>query len=206
MGEKAKIFCIGLNKTGTRSLHEAFQILGFNSVHYNCEKGSIKNIIAANYNSDRELLSGIQQYDAYSDWNNLSTNHLFKELDEQYPGSKFILNTRSLEDWLGSREKHVKRIPDLKKLQQQYPENIWYNLDKEAWKKDFLQHHKDVLDYFEQRRHDLLVFNITAGDEWKKLCTFLDVPVPARPFPFKNKAAKGTFLSRIKKRIWSYGK
>ena len=29
-----KIFCIGLNKTGTISLHEALEGLGFNSLHW----------------------------------------------------------------------------------------------------------------------------------------------------------------------------
>ena len=29
-----KVFCIGLSKTGTRSLHDALQLLGFRSVHW----------------------------------------------------------------------------------------------------------------------------------------------------------------------------
>ena len=45
MKTKEKIFCIGINKTGTTSLDEAFKILGFKSVHFNCNKGNIKNII-----------------------------------------------------------------------------------------------------------------------------------------------------------------
>ena len=31
--KQEKVFCIGLNKTGTSSLHRALTILGYNSVH-----------------------------------------------------------------------------------------------------------------------------------------------------------------------------
>jgi Sulfotransferase domain len=29
-----KVFCIGMNKTGTSSLHQAFLALGLNSIHH----------------------------------------------------------------------------------------------------------------------------------------------------------------------------
>ena len=45
MSKDQKIFCIGLNKTGTTTLHEAFLILGVSSVHYECDAGNIKEII-----------------------------------------------------------------------------------------------------------------------------------------------------------------
>jgi hypothetical protein len=45
-----KIFCIGLNKTGTSSLHEAFQVLGINSVHYKDDKGFVLAIFKITLN------------------------------------------------------------------------------------------------------------------------------------------------------------
>ncbi len=198
MKKNSKIFCVGLNKTGTSSLHEAFQILGFKSVHFYCEKGNIKDIIENNYKNGDDLLLGISNYDAYLDWNHPSTNHLYKEFDQQYPGSKFILNTRNMEDWLQSREKHVLRDPNLKKKQYLYPEDPWYNINKEAWKIEFENLHKDVLEYFKNREKDLLIFNVADGDSWEKLCPFLGLDILDGVFPMKNKAPKKSYLRKVK--------
>lgn len=188
MGMKGKIFCIGMDKTGTTSLHKALNILGLKSVHNICDKGDIKEIIINNNKYDRMLLFGIEEYDAYSDWSHRSTSHLFKEFDRQYPGSKFILTTRDLEDWMISREKHVRRTPDLKELQKKYDYSHYWNMDKEAWRKEWLDLHEDALSYFKDRPEDLLVINICAGEGWEKLCPFLGVRIPKQPFPKENQA------------------
>lgn len=112
-----KIFCIGLNKTGTTSLHKAFEILGYNSVHYSSKEGNIQNIITNNYKDNALLLKGLEHYDVILDWNDESILDLYKVFDQQYPNSKFILNTRDLDGWINSREKHVLNISDLENLQ-----------------------------------------------------------------------------------------
>ena len=61
MKSNIKIFCIGLNKTGTTSIHIALQILGFNSVHHRDSSGkSIKAIIKNNYDNNLDILKGIK--------------------------------------------------------------------------------------------------------------------------------------------------
>ena len=183
-----KIICVGLNKTGTTSLHRAFKILNFKSIHYQGKEGNIKKIIYDNYINGNKLLKGIENYDVYSDWNNANTNFLFKQLDKQYPKSKFILNTRDIDSWLKSRENHVNSIPNLKNKQAENPENTWYNIDKEAWVKVYKEHHREVLKYFEDREDDLLIFNLFEGDSWEKICNFLNKPIPKEPFPNANKS------------------
>lgn len=202
MEKNTRIFCIGLNKTGTVSLHEAFLILGFSSVHFISDKGeNIKEIIKNNHENDEKLLKGLEEYNVYSDWALPSTNGLFKEFDKQYPGSKFILNTRDLESWINSREKHVNRIPNIKQLRKEHPDNPWYNIDKESWKVEYNQHHKEVNQYFKGREDELLVFNVINGDGWEKLCPFLGVEIPNRPFPKSNTAKSLTIAGKIKTRI-----
>ena len=125
-----KIFGVGLNKTGTTSIAKALEILGFDSVHFVSKKGNIKNIIEKNGQNAQPLLNGIEEYDAYLDWNRPQTNHFFKKFDLQYPDSKFILHTRPMEDWIKSRYQHVSSIPKLKKIQKKYPDNPWYNLER----------------------------------------------------------------------------
>jgi len=185
-----KIFCIGWNKTGTTSLHQAFVILGLKSVHYACLKGKINVLIEKNLRNDRPLLAGIEKFDAFSDWNTRGTWRLYKSLDEQYPNSKFIFNTRDLESWLLSRERHVRSEPNLEQLQEKYPNHPWYHVNKDVWKKDFLELQEDVTSYFKDRPGDLLVIDIPAGEGWEKLCPFLDLPTPNVPFPHGNKTVR----------------
>lgn len=192
-----KIFCIGLNKTGTTSLHKAFGILGLKSVHFKDDRGdNIKPIIRRNYLSGVDILSGIEDYDAYSDWNTDKYNiEIFKEFDRQCPESKFILNTRDLDSWLDSKEKHVKRNQARKK---RYPkEDIkWLVVDREAWTNQYNEHHQAVYAYFAKRPEALLTFDVTKGDGWEKLCPFLGLPIPNRPFPKKNVASKKYSFAR----------
>jgi len=183
-----KIFCIGLNRTGTTSLHRALQIMGFKSVHYRCEQGNIKDIVQANFKSHKMLLADIEDYDAYSDWNRSESNCLFKVFDKQYPDSKFILTIRNLKSWLKSRDSFVRKtIPDLDLLQKQNPQDPWYNCDKKAWAKEWAEHVSDVSSYFKNRPGDLLIMNITAGEGWDTLCPFLGKPKPTQPFPHEEK-------------------
>lgn len=193
-----KIFCIGLNKTGTTSLHKAFEILGYKSVHYSCEVGNIQHIISNNFKNNRLLLEGLEHYDVILDWNDESIDDLYQVFDQQYPNSKFVLNTRDIDGWIASREKHVLNIPDISKLQAKYPENPWYTINKAVWKDLFDKHHKSILNYFKDRPEDLMVFNLFEGDSWPKLCKFLEVPEPDIDFPFANKRE-----SKFKKRIKS---
>jgi hypothetical protein len=106
-----KIFCIGLNKTGTTSLHDAFKILGLKSAHYKDDKGNnIKDVIQNNYLEGNNILKELEEYDVFSGWDKAPHSiDIFKEFDKQYPNSKFILNTRDINSWLDSREKHVLR-------------------------------------------------------------------------------------------------
>lgn len=204
MKSKIKIFCIGLNKTGTTSIHKALQMLGFDSVHHKESGGkSIKDIIYNNYKSNQDILKGIENYDAFSDWSHPSTNFLFKEFDKQYPNSKFILNTRDVDAWMNSREKHLKRTPNLKKLQKENPNNKWLKMDRTVWQDEFENHHKAVREYFADRPTDLLEFDVTKGDAWEKLCRFLYKDIPEEEFPSANVAAnqsrKLKILAKVKR-------
>lgn len=192
MTSDTKIFCIGLNKTGTSSLHEAFKILGFKSVHFLDDKGkNIKDIIEENYYNNEDILKGISHYDAFSDWDHDETSHLiFKVFDQQYPNSKFILNTRNLEGWLNSRENHVLRNQKLYSRRfnskQFNKKNAWLKIDRVSWAAHYKRHHQEVYEYFNGRESDLLVFDVTQGDGWDKLCKFLEAELPKVTFPKAN--------------------
>ena len=78
-----KIFCIGLNKTGTISLHHALTTLGFSSLHWGGQASRLA--VERAIREDKPLLEYLGEYDAYSDIQRLSVN--FELLDRQYPAS-----------------------------------------------------------------------------------------------------------------------
>ena len=81
------IFGIGLSRTGTTSLHHAFEILGIRSA---------PTSVALLFDPDDEVLG---LYEAFTD---NPIPFLYQRLDARFPGSKFILTTRDLDDWLRS--------------------------------------------------------------------------------------------------------
>ncbi len=182
-----KIFCIGLSKTGTRSLHEALQILGYRSVHWGgpdlqtaVQRGpAIRAAVEAALRDGRPLLDDLDEADAYSDILALSTS--FAVLDEQYPSSRFILTVRRLEDWLESRRRHVEANV-ARRARDEY-EGSFLTVDIEGWTTELTEHERRVRDHFEGRPEALLVMDIVAGDGWEPLCAFLGVPIPNEPFP-----------------------
>ena len=202
MKHSTKIFCIGPNKTGTVSLHNAFIILGFSSVHFISKEGNIKRIIECNLKNNNKLLEGIENYDAYLDWNSPLTNLYYKDLDKQYPNSKFILNTRDIESWLISREEHVRRTPNLVDLREKSHDtacSTWFSIDINAWRKEYEELHDDIAEYFRNRKKDCLYFNVTAGDGWEKLCPFLGVDIPNEKFPYLNQKSAYTTHSNAQR-------
>ena len=158
---EGRIFCIGVNKTGTGSLHLAFGQLGIPSAHYVCREGNVKDIIASNGSADRPLLAGLEHYRAISDWNTPETNQWFRTLDEQYPGSRFIMTTRSLDSWLRSREAHVAS----NQVKHRY-KGDWKSVDRDSWADEYERHHAEVRAYFAERPGDLLEMDISRGDGW----------------------------------------
>jgi hypothetical protein len=140
-------------------------------------------------------LDGIERYDAFSDWSLNTSHQVFKEFDKQYPNSKFILNTRDIGGWLDSREKHVKRNQQ-KKLDNPDAGIPWLEIDRKRWELKYERHHDEVYNYFKDRKDNLLIFDVTKGDGWEKLCSFLDLPIPQSLFPKANAASEKVIFSK----------
>jgi hypothetical protein len=182
-----KIFCLGLNKTGTRSLSDALEILGYPSLHWGGDDPDralrrgpeIRVAVERALAEGRPLLEDIDDVDAYSDILALSTN--FDVLDRQYPGSKFILTVRDLDEWLDSRRRHVET--NIERHERGEYSGMFLVVDYPGWTSERTEHERRVLAYFADRPHDLLVLDIAAGEGWEALCPFLGVPVPDKPFP-----------------------
>lgn len=173
-----KVFGIGFHKTGTSSLGAALSILGYRVTDV---QGIWDPDIASNVYDT--AFSVVDKFDAFQDnpW-----PILYRELDERYPGSKFILTTRPTEEWITSMVRHFGR--------EVTPMRTWIYgvgspLGNEAIYVDrYESHNRNVMEYFSERRGSLLQMRITAGDGWRKLCSFLDRSIPEGEFPNVNKA------------------
>lgn len=173
-----KIFGIGFHKTGTKSLARAHSTLGY-------------SVTGPNGTRDPEIATRVFDYvermaprfDAFQDnpW-----PVILRQLDERYPGSKFILTVRHPDAWIKSVVKHFGS--------EDTPMRQWiYGVghprgNEEIYLRRYEEHNRDVLAHFCDRPGDLLVMDITAGESWDKLCPFLGRAIPQTTFPVANTA------------------
>ena len=185
-----RIFGIGMHKTGTTALHHAFEILGFDSLHWGTgEAPRIWQEMQANGRSNL-----LEQWYAFSD---LPFPLLYEKLDKAYPNSKFILTVRNEEDWI----KSVEGLWDAKSnptrwVWDKYPftNRIHRELygqthfDREVFLERYRRHNAEVVAYFGSRIDDLTIMH-DRNTGWHTLCRFLGVPVPDVPYPVSNKTS-----------------
>jgi len=182
---RPRIFCVGLNKTGTRSLDVALRRLGFRSLHAGGTPSANQKILCAVTEGKPLLHYFDPKLDAFSDIEQLINR--FDLADNQYPSSKFILTWRDLDSWLDSRTRHVERNIQ-KKQMGKYCGN-WLTIDLPAWKQLWHTHYLRVEEYFRGRANHLLKINICAGDGYEMLCPFLNRENPREPFPWRHQTA-----------------
>jgi hypothetical protein len=188
-----KIFCLGLAKTGTTSLHRAFLKLGLKSIHHGPPNS--KTIAELKQGHDRIidrirqfkqqgelLLKEIEEYDAYCDIGAIVYD--FELLDRQYPNSKFIYTDRQMDDWLDSMVRHVQR--NVENVSQNLYQTNFVEIEEEKWRSNKIAHLERVKAYFQDRPQDFLLMNIIEGDGYEKLCPFLGLEMPNSSFPCKN--------------------
>lgn len=205
--EQGKIFGIGYPKTATSSLSKALAILGYRSAHDTY--GILPRFFPEELKSYKYDPQILDQNDALSGIVCL----VYKQLDQAYPGSKFILTVRNEQKWLESVRAHLQinetaqgRAMDAElplrpfvraKL---YDGDIFFN---EQHTQDYLKIYRDfnrgVLAYFKDR-DNLLVMDIEKGDGWDNLCNFLGCRVPDKPLPWKNRRTWQRTLRRTIKR------
>lgn len=176
-----KIFGIGLSKTGTTSLASALEILGFKTKDYPGLSAYMPGDLAS---IDPQVL---EQNEALTD---TPIPSFYRELDERYPGAKFILTVRDMDGWLLSCKKQF--TAKLAEKQNEAHNRLFMDLygtavfDEALFRGGYQRFVQGVLDHFKDRPQDLLVLDVAAGAGWNELCAFLGKPVPEIPFPKSN--------------------
>ena len=188
---KSYIFNIGLNKCGTTSLASALNILGIRTLHHNFKSISnnknrdirLVDFWRHNLRNGRRPFYGLDN--SFYGFGDFFGEACFKQLDLAYPGSKFILTTRPLDEWLASRERHVN-----KNLQNPKYLGGFREVNIQGWTNLYNSHISHTREYFRNRKNDFLIMDIPSGDGWDKLCQFLSLPTPSIEFPWGNKSEK----------------
>lgn len=176
-----KVFGIGLNKTGTTTLGQCGKILGLRCT--SCDRKLLEDFIV------RKDFSGItqrvSQYDLFEDW---PWPLIYRQLDEMFPGSKFILTVRKSEGkWFESLKKHSMRTHPLKHCRKlAYGFNFPHKHEKEHIE-FYRRHNEGVRSYFRERSDDFIELCWENGDGFEALCSFLNCDIPDTPFPHANK-------------------
>lgn len=178
---KPKVFCIGFHKTGTTTLEVALRKLGYKVT--GCF-GTKDPDIAEKVHEMAYAM--VERFDAFEDnpW-----PVLYRELDERFPGSKFILTRRPSDAWIRSQVKDFATT--------ETPMRRWIygetagcpEGNEETYVERYERHNREVVEYFKDRPDDLLVIDLPADAGWEKLCLFLGHDIPSKPFPHANKAS-----------------
>jgi len=187
LANKTKIFGLGFPRTGTTSLNNALKLLGFKSKHHPI---NLYTFLDDSY---------LEKYDAFVD---SPIPLIYKKLDRKFPGSKFILTTRSLDSWLESMEwfyNHGSAKWNTSEIIYRYRREFLgtEKFNKEILKKKYIDFHNDVMNYFAKREEDLLVIKVEDKEKYKNLCEFLGIEEVDIEYPKSNERTHVPLIKRL---------
>ncbi len=194
--DRPKVFCIGFQKTGTTSIHAALEMLGYRTAA----------VVGRDWSAERLRDEGAglcidtaRDHDAAQD---MPWPIFFRDLDAAFPGAKFILTVRDPEKWFASIEGHFGANDGEMQAFVYGRDAAAPAGNKARYLETLAAHEAAVRAHFAERPGDLLVIDLEAGDGWERLCAFLKAPVPAAPFPARNKASVRKTLSfRVRRKV-----
>jgi hypothetical protein len=188
-----KIIGAGLGRTATFSMKFALEHLGFGPCYHMSEvfAGGRRNVPlwldAVNGNPDWGAI-----FDGYQATTDFPACTYWRELADHYPDAKVVLTVRDADSWFDSVSQTIfseqmqgtlKGTPVEAMMQGVIFDTFGDRVNDRAFMTDwFERRNREVIDSLPPER--LLVFSPKQG--WEPLCSFLDVPVPAGPFPRVN--------------------
>ncbi len=186
-----QVICLGLFRCATHSMKVALEILGYDKCYHFFEfmerpqdEKTINELCEGKSPDLKELFKGCKSV------SDVPMALFYKELYNQYPNAKFILNTRDAEKWYSSSLETVyydgkppfisHTVTFCNYMWESYFEGQFTNKEKAI--EIFNKHFDDVRKTIPKEK--LLEFNVVDG--WEPLCKFLNVDVPKEEFPKSN--------------------
>ena len=213
---KFDVIGVGLGRTGTRSLKQALDILGFKTYHGFMVFYPELDLNAVNFyinavklkldNKENEI-NFDEMFKGFNAGLDINIATFYKELYKRNPDVKVILTIRELDSWYNSFFKTLytsdienRNFEGFEKVCEMF-DLLYYNTlfqgkfeNKEFTIKIHLDHIEEVKKTIPKK--NLLIFDVKQG--WEPLCKFFDVEIPNIEFPKSNDTK--TFLERVKER------
>lgn len=192
-----KIIGSGFGRTGTMSTKMALEELGLGPCHHMVE-------VMGNADQPAFWRSYIEGRDV--DWTKVFADYnsqvdfpgaaVWPQLIAAFPGAKVVHTERPEEEWWASYSKtigkfwlHFRSLPvpppliDMFATMDELLKNrVFGGIDRESSIEAYRRNNEAVRATVPTEK--LLIF--TPPDGWEPLCNFLEVPVPAKPFPRSN--------------------
>lgn len=199
------IFQIGFNRCGTTSIAQFFNKNGYKAANWRkgqtaiaIELARLRNEPLLTYTNNFDVYTDIEKVNLWrlpklkwkyrifrkylnevdgdvDDKPPVYAFKYFKKLHKQYPGSKFIFNTRDLENWIDSRLNLNANNNRIAYRSCTCGDDV-HDSKKEltdCWREEWHRHHERLRSYFSDHPDDVLEFNIEQ-DPVDKLIAFFD--------------------------------
>ncbi|MBT3321284.1 MAG: hypothetical protein HN392_03265 [Anaerolineae bacterium] len=175
-----RVFCLGLQKTGTTSVESVLQDMGYQtSKHYKALDHEFH--MSLNRGKFSELRRISELFDAFQDtpW-----FLFYEEFDKWYPGSKFILTIRDSSSWWLSFLNYF-RDQSVSSNEFVYGYGNPIGHEKEIVAR-YERYNRDVIEYFKDRSEDLLIIDVSDKKALEKISNFLGKASSYTKMPHKN--------------------
>lgn len=179
-----KVFCVGLWKTGTKSMAEAFRTLGYrvlgSFIGYLpvlAQANNPLNIVAYHKEDTWAEAMGKIRLDMskFSGFADTPWHFMYREAMRSYPDSKFILTTRATPEAYAQSE-HYHELAHGKK-----PRPQEFYIERYLYHNDMIK--KNIPS---EKLLEVCIEDLT----WDILCEFLGKTRPGCPFPHRNKGKR----------------
>ena len=176
MAKPHKVFCVGLGKTGTRTITKALRMLGYDILTITKAIDPIIESLAAG--DDGAFIEAMGEADGANAPR--FESHLAR-IWKAYPTARCIMTTRPRESMISSSLVHV--------LWNRECNNggVWDDIQTKGQRRHYDRHHGVVRKFFADKPGLLLEIDFTDGDAWPELCSFLETAVPDKRFPHVNR-------------------
>jgi hypothetical protein len=204
-----KVFCVGLNKTGTVSLEKALGDLGYRMGSQPYGESLLKNYLARDFSP---IIEFCKTADAFQDVP-FSLPYTYVLLDHYFKNAKFILSVRdSPEQWykslvtFHSNAFFQGKRPTEEMLREEtyrYKGFMWdgqygiipalrtktdpYDMQSHF---DFYNAHNDSVRVYFNGRANMLEINLAQPGTYQKTCEFLGREPVADTFPWLNRSTQ----------------
>jgi hypothetical protein len=204
---QTRVIGVGYSKTGTTTLRECFRELGLSFIGFDVEL--TRQVVAG---KSEPAIAALSAYEAAANW---PWPLIYQEIDEAYPGSRFILTVRrDAQTWVRSLISQAAKKPN-----GEYRSWVYGHGDPVGHEEELIAryeaHNAAVREHFADRPAQLLEVCWETGSGWRELCGFLGKPTPQTPFPLANvskprvvgtlKPRKPRILSALPRSIMTLG-